>query len=884
MIRLLTLLTTLTIGISLSAQSLDQDFFKDFEYRNLGAFRTGAWIADIAVPVNPDAENAYTWYVAARAGGLWKTINNGTTFFCISDELGVTSIGAVEVAPSEPNLVWVGTGEAYNARSSYAGNGIYKSVDGGKTWMDKGLKDSHHINRILIHPTNPDIVYVAVMGHLFSDNAERGVFKTINGGDTWEKVLFRNDHIGVIDLTMNLVNPDVLFAATYEKTRTAWTFIPGGEGSRIYKTGDGGAHWTMLTQGLPGGNLGRIGIDIHQGNPDILYAAIQNLNPDPEYDPSKARNFDPFADNTYDAMIGGEVYRSDNGGASWEKVSAKGTDVSGKAAYSFNQLYADPNNSENVYIVGASMFYSFDGGKTWPMGRRGDRRFTSNFGDVRCFWIDPADSRHMMLGSDGGIYSTWDGGLTMNHYYHLPTEEVYDVEVDNSNPYNIYVGLQDHESWKGPSNSWSGSIGPEEWVITGMWDGMYTKVDPENIRNLYCTTQFGAHLRVDQLTGTRWSILPKNQEGKPPYRYTWTTPLELSPHNSAILYTGGQYLLRSIDRGDHWEEISPDLTTNDPKKINGQGHMQHCTISTIAESPLKAGVIWVGTDDGRVQVTTNHGQTWLNCTEALGKTGAPKITWVSRIVASNHDLKRAYVTKSGYREDVFKPFVYMTNDGGITWKDISKGLPAAPVSVIFEDPDNENLLYCGTDQGVYVSFNRGSSWLPLKQNMPPVPVRDLLVHPREKDLVVGTYGRGTFVMDVAPFSEISDSILNKDAYLFNILPKPQSNQSDRASWGNYQMTGSNHLRTPNERSGLEVYYYVKSDAEKVELEMNDLNGKSLFKREVEKEKGLHMVLLPTFRTTPGIYRVTLTIGSETFTRLATVTESPVWAIGRTNDE
>ncbi len=866
---------------SLTAQTdIKPELFKDLSYRNTGAFRTGAWIADITAPVNPDAANKYTFYVGTRAGGVWKTINNGTTFTCITDTLGVTSIGVVEVAPGDPNTVWVGTGEAYNARSSYPGNGIYVSKDAGKSWTSKGLKDSQHINRILIHPTNADIIYVAVMGHLFTPNEERGVFKSTDGGNTWQKILYINDKIGVIDLTMNHKNPDILYAATYEKSRTAWTFEPGGQGSRIYKTIDGGKNWKKLENGLPGGDIGRIGIDIHQGNPKILYAAIQNLNPDPEFDPKNARTTSANVDATYDALIGGEVYRSDDEGESWKKMSDKKTDVSGKAAYSFNQIYADPVNPDNVYIPGVSMFYSFDGGKTWPMGWRGRDRFQSNFGDVRCFWIDPADPRHMMLGSDGGIYATWDGGRTMNHFSHLPTGEIYDVEPDNSKPYNVYIGLQDHETWKGPSNSWSGAVGFEEWVVTGEADGMYTKVDPENNRWLYYTGQFGLHHRVDQLNGTRVDISPKAAKGEAPYRNAWVTPLELSPKNPAIIYTGGQFLLRSIDRGDTWEKISPDLTTNDPAKINGKGHMQFCTITAISESPVKSGVIWVGTDDGRVHLTRNYGSTWEEFTDALFNVGAPKNMYVSRIVASAYDAGTAYIAKTGFRDDVFKPFVYKSTDFGKTWEAITNGLPDAPVSAICEDPGSADVLYLGSDKGVYVSFNKGKSWTSYRLNMPPVPITDLAVHPRDKDLVVGSYGRGLWITDVSHLGELRDSILNKQFYLFNIKPKPQFNYSDRSGWGNYHLTGDNNLYVPNETNGLEVYYYLKNVEEKdlVYLRITDQNDKNTDIK-VSKDTGLHHQYLRTERMAPGNYKVSLLVGKNRVTKPAVVTESPVWPVG-----
>lgn len=869
----------LFLSMGLTAQTVNPEFFDAFQYRNLGAFRTGCWVADIAVPENPDPANEHTFYVAFRAGGLWKTINRGTTFTCISDNLGVTSMGAVEVAPSDPNQVWLGTGEAYNVRSTYAGNGIYFSDNGGKTWQDKGLKDSHHINRIMIHPQNPNIVYVAAMGHLFSENEERGVFKTSDGGETWEKVLYINEKVGVIDLVMDRSRPDILYAASYEKIRTAWTYEPGGTGSRIYKTTNGGESWEILTNGLPGGVLGRIGIDISRSDLDNLYAVIQNLNPDPDYKPDPRQRRDPYADHTYESLIGGEAYRSTDGGETWVLTSDPRTDLSGKAGYSFNQLYADPVNPEHVYVVGVSMFYSHEGGKNWVTGWRRDR-FRSNFGDVRCFWIDPKDNRHMMLGSDGGIYETWDNGLTMNHFYHIPTEEVYHVQVDMSVPYNVYVGLQDHETWKGPSNSWSGSVGFEEWVITGQADGMYTMVDPENNRNLYYTTQFGAHHRVDQLTGNRWSIEPESPEGSPPYRYTWTTPLVLSPHNPAILYTGGEHLLRSLNRGESWEEISPDLTTNDPKKINGKGHMQHCTISTIAESPVKAGIIWVGTDDGKVQVTKDHGATWTDCTPALVKIGAPEFSWVSRVMASNHDPAVAYVAKSGYREDVFIPFVYVTKNHGQTWTPITNGLPDAPVSVLFEDPDNPDLLYCGTDKGVYLTLTQGKKWIAFSGNMPPAPVRDLLVHPRDKDLVVGTYGRGTWITDVSPMSDLTADVLEQSVYLFDIETRPIQFASQRSRWGNYEMKGDNHLRTYNEPGGIEVYYYLRTSTEApVKLSVSDPFSDLEWEQEASGEAGLHHIYLNNRRLEPGNFLVTLEVGENKIAKPAEVKAVPDYPIG-----
>jgi hypothetical protein len=469
----------------------------------------------------------------------------------------------------------------------------------------------------------------------------------------------------------------------------------------------------------------------------------------------------------------------------------------------------------------------------------------------------------------------------MNHYYHLPGGEIYDVEADDSQPYNVYIGLQDHETWKGPSNSWSGSIGPEDWVITGEADGMYTKIDRENNRWLYYTGQFGLHNRVDQLLGSRKYIVPKAKEGEDRIRNTWTTPLEISPFNAAILYTGGQYLMRSLNRGESWERISPDLTTNDPQKINGKGHMQYCTIAAINESPLEAGVIWVGTDDGRVHLTRNHGAAWEEMTHRLHDADTPVELYVTRVVASAFEAGTAYVCKSGFRNDLFKPFIYKTTDFGATWHTIITGLPDAPVSALCEDPSNPLVLYAGTDAGVYLSLNGGTSWVPFKANMPPVPVTDLMVHPRERDLIVGTYGRGCWITDVAPIGELADSILSKRFHLFGIMPKPQFNYSQRSGWGNYEMTGDNHLRPRNEPNGLEYYYHIgKLDVrDEVSIRVTDMDDKVLMEQKVDREPGLHRAYIRTERLAPGQYRVTLMAGKSRMTRTATILGSPAWPVG-----
>jgi photosystem II stability/assembly factor-like uncharacterized protein len=689
--RLPTLLLAVALsGLPLTAstqQSLDEVLRSGFQYRNLGPFRVGAWVSDIAVPETPLKDHLYTFYVAARSGGVWKTTNNGTTFEPVFDNQNVVSIGSLAVAPSNANIVWVGTGDASCARSAYWGDGIYKSTDAGKTWQHMGLKESHHIARIIVHPTNPEIVFVAAMGHLFSTNEERGVFKTTDGGKTWKKVLYINDQTGAIDLVLNRRDPHTLYAALYECRRFPWRLHDGGPGSGIHKTTDGGATWKKLEGGLPSGIIGRIGLDLYQKNPDILYAVIDNRNPRPATQGESNQQSAPRPQAGQN-LVGGEVYRTDDGGAAWRKMNAATDDVSRKSGYAFNQIRVDPNNPDRIFITGSSIASSDNGGKTWAGlgGPQGNRVFRRAFGDFRTFWIDPENSDRMMAGSDGGVYISYDGGKTCDHLANLPLGEVYALTVDMEHPYNIYAGLQDHESWKGPSQGWSGSVGLENWTTVGTGDGMYNQVDPTDSRWVYNTQEFGRHARFDQKTRLRKTIAPTRAEGQPRLRFNWVAPLRLSPHDPKTLYAGAQVLFRSRDRGDHWEEISPDLTTNDPNKISPPGAaIQFCTMTTISESPVTAGVIWVGTDDGKVQVTRNAGGNWADVTSQIAKVGGSEDAWVNRVFASNHQAGTAYVAKSRHRQDDFRPFLYKTTDFGATWTAIATNLPARPINVVFED-------------------------------------------------------------------------------------------------------------------------------------------------------------------------------------------------------
>ena len=869
-------------GIAIGQTNTSRNLLSAFEFRNLGAFRAGAWMSSIAVPESPLNKYEYTFYVAARNGGVWKTENNGTTFVPIFDRYGVNSIGCVTVAPSDPEIVWVGTGDSYSARSSYAGNGVYKSTDGGKTFQLVGLGDTHHISKIIIHPRNPDVVYVAALGHVYSPNAERGVFKTEDGGKTWKKVLLASDNTGVIDLSIHPNNPEILFAATYQKYRYPWHFEAGGKESGLFKTIDGGKTWKKLTRGFPAGTLGRIGVDLCRAKPDIVYALVENLNPKDTVKELKTEGMmGAYRDSYYDQLKGGEMYRSGDGGETWTKVSAAKFNLSSKAAYSFNLTYVDPFDSNRIYVLSDNIHVSADGGVTWTGFERDEKEppFPNVFGDYRTFWIDPHDPRHIILGSDGGLYVSYDMGKTAEHLYNIPVQEVYAVASDVETPYNIYCGLQDHEAWRGPSSSWKGEITLEDWDLVGISDGMYCVPDTASGRWFYTTGQFGLHQRVDFWNGQRANIMPERAKGEIPYRYTWTTPIVISPHKSSTIFTGAEVLLRSRDRGDHWEQISPDLTTNDPKKKNGRGHIQFCTITTIAESPLEQGRIWIGTDDGKVQVTSNEGKTWLDCTGALRQAGAPPDFWVTRVVASRYNPSRAYVTTSGHAFDDFRPAVLRTDDMGKSWKLISSNLPQEPVNVVWESDQNPDVFFLGTNGGAYVSINAGKSWVKFP-GIPPVPVKDLVVQSRERDLIIGTFGRGCFVAHIGPLESITEATLENESVLFAVKSKPQRNFSEQAWWGNRDLMGDKHLRTPNDPNGFEVFYYLKAKPENGDmLEIVNASDSLVASFDVTKEAGLHRQVWNFDEAKLGIYTIKLIAGGKVHRTTASILPALLYPLG-----
>jgi len=726
-------------------------------------------------------------------------------------------------------------------------------------------------------------VWVAAMGHLFSRNEERGVFRTRDGGVTWDKVLYVDDGTGAVDLAIDRDAPDTLFAAMYEKHRSDWRLVLGGPGTAVYRTDDGGDDWRKL-DGIPGGDIGRIGLDYNQAS-DVLHAIVENVNPRPEGWPARTDACSPEREIGTD-VIGNEVYRSEDHGETWTKTHGDGVDVAGsKAPYSFNQIITNPADPDHILVNSDSMYESRDGGATWTCDF-----FDSVFGDFRTMWWDEQDPERIVIGSDGGMNISYDGGDTADYALNIPVGEVYAVGIDMDDPYNVYAGLQDHDSWKGPSNAPSGRITLEDWTTVGTGDGMYNQIDPTDSRWVYNSLQTGGQRRFDQQTGRATSIQPTRDEGAPRLRYNWITPLVLSPHNPQIIYTGAQVLFRSLNRGDDWREISPDLTSDDERCGLNSGYVPFCTITSISESPLEPGLIWIGTDDGKVHLTTDHGANWTEVTAAIAAAGGPADRYVSRVFASPHNPAIAFVAKSGFRDDDFRAFLYRTEDYGQTWHSIGAGLPDAPINVVVQDLANADLLVVGNDLGVWVSIDAAATWHRLQANLPTAPVHDLTIHSREADLVVGTYGRAVWVGDITPIRQLTAEVLEAPLHLFDI--EPRAFYGMRAL-GNFHLFGDRYLEAPNEPDGLVIQYLLEAAhdggatvivADAAGIEIATLSGPA--------EPGLNRVRwdmrpgdAPTgddwrsrmrrFNTPPlppGDYRITVQAGDYEATTIGTIRE------------
>ena len=810
-----------------SAQSAAQ-VVDAVRFREIGPTAQGGRYVEFAVVES----NPRIFYAATATGGLWKTVNNGISFTPVFDNQPDYAIGAVALAQSRPDVVYLGTGEANNSRSTYNGNGVYKSVDGGKSWTKAGLPNAGRIGRIVVHPKNSDVVLVAASGRLYSENPDRGVYRSTDGGQTWTKTLGHKvdgREIGAIDIAMDPSNPNILYASTYDKVRRPWTFGEGGPGSAAFKSTDGGATWRQLTAGLPTGLLGRIGISIARSDPKTVYLVIENANSrtvSPEE--RRKRMMVGFGDGS----IGDELYRSDDAGATWKKVAppdapapsapaadapaqpqAQGTGRGGRGGwtggnppYYYGQIRVDPRTKEHVYLLSVGVTHTTDGGKTW----------TSAFGfggDNHALWINPADSDHMLLGHDHGMGVTFDAGRTWLSPDNKPLAQFYAIGYDMDQPYNVYGGIQDNGSARGPSTmKGGGSIPFEAWYRVGSGDGFYNAVDPTDSRWLYNESQFGAIQRLDQKTGQSRSIRYTRPQGGERLRWNWSSPIVISPHNPEVVYHAANVLLRSSNRGDTWTEISKDLTKNLEERRGGSGNIQYGTITTIDESPIVAGVIWAGTDDGNVQVTRDGGKSWTNVTDKI--TGHPGY-WVSRVIASHHDAGTAYVSVTGYRHDEFKPFVWKTADYGATWTSVAANLPNENVNVIREDRRNPSLLFVGTDFGVHASLDGGKSWQRMKNGITTNPVHDLAIHPREQELIAGTHGRGIFIADISGLQALTPAVLAADAHLAPIVPTVQFVTGLRPMVAALNYDGQSRL------PGVHINYYLKSTATGVTVRVYD---------------------------------------------------------------
>jgi photosystem II stability/assembly factor-like uncharacterized protein len=813
-----------------AAPALSEGLLKPVLFRSIGPTAQSGRFVDFAVPL----QQPHTFYAATGSGGLWKTVNNGQTFDPIFDFERVFSIGDIAVAPSDPNILWVGTGEANNSRSTYWGDGVYKSADAGQTWKNMGLPESHHLGRIVVHPANPDIVYVAALGHLYSENPDRGLYKTVDGGRTWAKVLdvvVEGRTIGCVDVVMDPANPDTLYAAAYDRLRKPWNFQLGGPGSGVHKTTDGGTTWKKLTNGLPGGVLGRIGLAIYPKNPNILYAGVENANKPGMSEADRWQEI--VAGKSSQGMVDGEVYRSDDAGETWRKVSPEKRSIGGAPGYYYGQVIVDPANDQALYVLSVGVIATRDGGKTWDVPFRFG-------GDNHALWIDPRDSSHMLLGYDHGMGVTWDGGKNWYHPDFLPLAQFYAVDFDMSYPYRVAGGLQDNGSLMGPSTKKTAAsarmfglggmagagglrFGPaiklEDWETTGGGDGMYNVFDRKTNRYLYNESQFGPLQRLDLATGESKTIAYQQQ--KRDMRWNWCSPILVSIHNSDTVYHCGNIVVMSTNRGESWTEISPDLSTNNPAFLpqgkGGDGNIQYCTITTFDESPLAAGLLWAGTDDGNVWVRRAGEKDWTKVNDKIA--GNPGY-WVSRVAASNFDPGTAYVSYTGLRNDDFRPFLYKTTDYGQTWTSVAANLPVGSVNVIREDPRNPSLLYVGTDLGVFFSADGGKSFVRMMGTMPTQPVHDLQVHPRENDLIVATHGRGLYIADVSFLAEFTPEVLAKDVHLFGIESKTRWTAPERRN------SSSSNYSGQSEPVGILVNYYLKAKP-KTEVKLQVYKGNLL---------------------------------------------------------
>jgi photosystem II stability/assembly factor-like uncharacterized protein len=834
---------------------IDSTMLSGLRARSIGPATMSGRIA--AIDAVREQDRGLTIWVGAASGGVWKSTDGGVRFESVFDD-HPQSIGDLMIDPSDPNTVWVGTGEA-NVRNSVAiGRGVWKTSDGGDTWTHLGLEETHHIARVVVSPKSSDTAWVCAVGHLFSSNEDRGVFLTTDGGATWERVLYVDDSTGCSDLAVDPDDPRIVYAGMWQVRRLPWTFTSGGPGSGLYKSVDGGVNWKKVTAGLPQGDLGRIGIGIAPSRPSTLYANVE-------------------AKKT-------AMYRSDDFGETWEEVNSS-FNVQVRPFYFGDRVVVDPTDRERVYKPGLFLTASSDGGKTFPS-------IMSMFSggvhpDHHALWINPADRNHLLLGTDGGVYESHDRGSRWRFIRSLPVSQFYQVSHDMAWPYNVYGGLQDNGTWMGPSRA-RGGIENRDWTNIGGGDGFHAYADPTDEDLVYVEYQGGNIFRIRKSTGESRDIRPYPEERQSEYRFNWNTPIHLSRVNPGTIYFGSQVLFRSTDRGDSWQTISPDLTTNDPSKqqqkqsgglsIDNSTAENHTTIYAIGESPRNGEVIWVGTDDGNLQVTRNAGESWTNVVGSIP--ALPQHTWVSSVEPSHHDEATAYASFDGHRTGDLATYLYRTRDFGASWESIATEQIDGYVWVIREDPVNPELLFTGTEYGLYVSFDGGGNWARIP-SVPMVPVHALAIHPRDHDLIVGTHGRGIYIIDdITPLRHLTSEVVDRDVAMFPSRPAIMVAGAPLQQFG-----GDDEFVGANPMDSAQIVYYLKKRHifGDLRIEIIDQDDTVVATMPGGRRRGLNRVdwpmrlkaptlpaattLVPAFegpRMLEGTYRVQLVKGNDTY--------------------
>lgn len=767
----------------------ESSLYSGLKFRSVGpAFMSGR-IAEIAI--NPENENE--WYVAVGSGGAWKTVNAGTTWEPLTDNQSFYSTGSITIDPNNTSTIWLGTGENVGGRHVGIGKGVFVTKDGGKTWKNKGLNNSEHISKIIVNKKDSNIVFVASQGPLWSSGGERGLYKSIDGGSNWNLVLSVNEWTGVTDVVVDPRDENIMYAATWQRHRNVAAYMGGGVGTKLFKSTDGGDSWRQLKTGLPTGKLGKIGLAISEINPDVLYAAI-------ELDRRK-----------------GAVYRSSNGGESWKKMSDTVSGATGPHYY--QELVASPHHFDKIYLMDVRVQVSDDGGKTFY--RIGKENVHADHHDL---WINPNKPGHLINGNDGGVNITYDDGKNWIKNNSTEVGQFYAINVDYEKPYNVYGGLQDNGVWKGPHNStenkrWNMN-GKYPWEMIMGGDGMEIQIDNRNSNTVYTGFQFGFYYRLELDSGKRKLIKPVHELGESPYRFNWQTPILLSPHNQDVLYFGTNHLHKSENKGDNWQLTSRDLTSGGKK-----GNVPYGTITTITESPLVEGLLYVGSDDGLVHISKNGGKTWKNISKNL-----PKDMWVSKVYASSHNEKTVYVSLNGYRWDNFSPFLFKSDNYGKTWASISSNLPDSPINVVIEDNVNKNILYIGNDHGVYASLDSGINWEPFSNGLNSASVHDLVIQKDENHLLVGTHGRSIYLSEIEKIQSLSSDILKSSMYVFPIKSIKKS-----PSWGVKRSIWSEPFQ-PN----LEFSIFSSSEKE-YNLSIIDSNGNNIYTISGKLDRGLNFI-------------------------------------------